>query len=397
MDQRYNDGCDAGPVQQESMSHGLLSAPHMLYNVFLHLPQQDLLLIQRVCRVWRGVITSSRVLQAALFLQPPVNAAVNESVRMNPLLVSRFPAFFDNKPDHMNLNPTAHCMGPYFTTHWAESIHPWARFSPKNDHLDGDCSFSRIFYPSPSEASALDELFLHRSSFHDSPSDNSPFNDLPSDDAEDPIVSVSDPLVGVPEHLDTDRTAAYRQPEASWRRMLPCIPPPVELQARYQTNSWPRAGTVRRLRFDIEDDSRRDECERRWVTFGLVYDVFEAAWFRSKPSAVSRWQFDWTFHDHRPQMQVLSFDDTYSHAATVEEMHNSEMYGDREELRDCLPDTPIGGTGRVLIMFSKYSKKEQKSADGRKRFRADLELQRLDENAIDWDEVIPYEIENDTS
>jgi hypothetical protein len=48
-------------------------------------------------------------------------------------------------------------------------------------------------------------------------------------------------------------------------------------------------------------------------------------------------------------------------------------------------------------MFSKYSKKEQKSADGRKRFRADLELQRLDENAIDWDEVIPYEIENDTS
>ncbi|KAF1819041.1 uncharacterized protein K489DRAFT_298899, partial [Dissoconium aciculare CBS 342.82] len=268
-----------------------LSAPHMLCNVFLHLPQQDLLLIQRVCRVWRGVITSSRVLQAALFLQPPVNAAVNESVRMNPLLVSRFPAFFDNKPDHMNVNPTAHCMGPYFTTHWAESIHPWARFSPKNDHLD------------------------------------------------------------VPEHLDTDRTAAYRQPEASWRRMLPCIPPPVELQARYQTNSWPRAGTVRRLGFDIEDDSRRDECERRWLTFGLVYDVFEAAWFRSQPSAVSRWQFDWTFHDHRPQMQVLSFDDTYSHAATVEEMHNSEMYGDREELRDCLPDTPIGGTGRVLIMF----------------------------------------------
>jgi hypothetical protein len=128
MEQRCDDSCDDNSVQQEQIiSHALLSAPYMLYNVFLHLPQQDLLLIQRVGRVWHGVITSSRVLQAALFLQPPVDAAVDEPVRMNPLLLSRFPAFFDNEPGYQDFRPpTGHNLGPYYTTHWAERIRPWA-------------------------------------------------------------------------------------------------------------------------------------------------------------------------------------------------------------------------------------------------------------------------------
>jgi hypothetical protein len=59
------------------------------------------------------------------------------------------------------------------------------------------------------------------------------------DNAKDPNALTPKPLIGLvgdSEHLDTDRTAAYRQPEASWRRMLPCIPPPVRLQVQYQTN-----------------------------------------------------------------------------------------------------------------------------------------------------------------
>jgi hypothetical protein len=60
------------------MNHDPLSTLHMLYAVFSYLPQQDLLLIQRFCRVWREVITSNRVLQAALFLHPLVDDKVNE-------------------------------------------------------------------------------------------------------------------------------------------------------------------------------------------------------------------------------------------------------------------------------------------------------------------------------
>lgn len=93
MEQR----CDHGPVQQEITSYALLSAPHILYAVFLYLPQQDLLLIQRVCRVCRQMVTSSRVLQAALCFQPLVNATtgdtLNASVRMNTLLLSRLRHF----------------------------------------------------------------------------------------------------------------------------------------------------------------------------------------------------------------------------------------------------------------------------------------------------------------
>jgi hypothetical protein len=157
MEQRCDDGCNDGPVQQES--HALLSAPHMLYNIFLYLPQQDLLLIQRVCRVWRGVITSSRVLQAALFLQPPVIVAVDESVRMNPLLLSRFPAFFDNYPGYQeDDSPTTHHMGPYYTTHWAESIRPWAQFV--RDGSQEECSQPSAL--SDDESSRSIRFQLHR-------------------------------------------------------------------------------------------------------------------------------------------------------------------------------------------------------------------------------------------
>jgi hypothetical protein len=59
-------------------------------------------------------------------------------------------------------------------------------------------------------------------------------------------------------------------------------------------------------------------------------------------------------------------------------------------MRDYLPDIPIGGAGRVLLLFRKGSEDDQLLADSVKRFRADLELQRLDGNAIEWAEVIDY-------
>jgi hypothetical protein len=157
----------------------------MLYNVFLHLPQQDLLLIQRVCRVWREVITSSRVLQAALFLQPLPNAVAGEPVRMNPLLLSRFPAFFENNPTyHIHKPSTVHNMGPYYTTHWAKSIRPWGQFI--RGEFQEECSLPLT--------SLDDESFR---------------------EDEDPIVSLPESIVSIPEHLDPYLTAAYRQPEAS--------------------------------------------------------------------------------------------------------------------------------------------------------------------------------------
>jgi hypothetical protein len=359
MEQRHDDG----PVQQEIKSHVLLSAPYILYAVLLHLPQQDLLLIQQVCRIWREVITSSRVLQAALFFQPRVNAVVgetsNEAVRINPLLLSRFPAFFDDIPGYVYLTPTAHVMGPYYTTHRAESVRPWAQFV-----LDDDPS---------------------------------------SDDAanEDPFLSVPDSLIGVPEHLD--RTAAFRRPEASWRRMLSCLPPPAELQVQYGTSSLrPRAGTVRRLRFDNlddrhasspEDGSRRDECERRWLTFGLVYDIFEAAWFRDQPLSVGRWQFDWTFQDLPPRTSDdVPDDDEIFLMPSARDPRNRLMYGERYSLRNCFPNIPIGGPGRVLILLTGYAN-DQDLRVSQKRFRADFELQPLAGNAIELDEVMSYEIQ----
>jgi hypothetical protein len=175
--------------------------------------------------------------------------------------------------------------------------------------------------------------------------------------------------------------------------MLPCIPPPVELQVRYQTRTWlPRAGTLRRFRFDISDDphaaSSGDNTRRRWLTFGLVYDIFEAAWFRNQSSAVSSWQFDWTFQDIRPRMPDPATRRPLE-PPTMEERIISHLYRDREAMQGHLPDTPIGDTGRLLFLFRKFSGKEQDSADSVKRFRADLELQRLD--PTERDEVISYE------
>jgi hypothetical protein len=249
-------------------------------------------------------------------------------------------------------------MGPYYTTHWAESIRPWVQF-------------------------------IRRGKQHDAAAN------------EDSVRSVPDSLVGLPEQLDPDRTAAYRHPEASWRRMLTCVPPPAELQVRYQSSSALRgAGTIHRLCFDIanngqtssaEDNSRREEREPRWLTFGLLYDIFEAAWFRSQPSGICAWQFDWTFQDIRPRMQDFAARGLVS--PTVEEIKNSYRYGEREALRNCLRDTPIGGTGRVLILTRDCPKAYQGSAYCNKRFRAAFELQRLDGNAIKWDEVIPYNLE----
>jgi hypothetical protein len=53
------------------------------------LPTRDLLLAQRVCRLWRDIILASPVLQQKLFMQPvPAHHAL---IRTNPLLDSILP------------------------------------------------------------------------------------------------------------------------------------------------------------------------------------------------------------------------------------------------------------------------------------------------------------------
>lgn len=89
----------------------------ILIEIFLHLSQQDLLLIQRTCRRWRSLISDSRILQQALFLCPSFETPLPHP-EWNPLLKSKFPSFFDGsrtKPIRAGL----HSLGPWDRCDWA--------------------------------------------------------------------------------------------------------------------------------------------------------------------------------------------------------------------------------------------------------------------------------------
>lgn len=171
------------------MAHSALFAPDVLHEIFLRLPQQDLLLLQRVCRMWRDIVSGSNALQAALFLQPDAERSTqrptDSEVVLNPLPRSRFPSFFE--PSSTAPPRLALVLGPWFDSHWAESLR-----SP----------------PPSAEAT--------------------------SDSAAAPFAVRLSRNARYPE-LDQQRSAAYRRPSASWRRMISCRPAPRELQV---IHSW---------------------------------------------------------------------------------------------------------------------------------------------------------------
>lgn len=328
-----------------------ITTPYILHYILLHLPQQDLLLVQRVCRTWRDVISSSKVLQAALFLypEPAKRARSDASFELNPLLQSRFPSFFD--ADRVRAGNPAHEIGPWFHSHWAENIHPWPR--------------NRDYGP-----------------------------------------------VRTPRHfqspeLDPRRTAAYKYPKASWRRMIPCMPPPIELQVSFEFGKLgprtapplPTLHTLRCLTFSNEippnkgtssalQDGVDEEWRQPWLMFGLLYDIIEAAWFQSIPTPVSVAQFDYTFQETRPYIWKPNSAPGHSSRPTPEERKTRLQYGKREKLRDLLPDKKIGGPGRIFVNLLGYESEDNRE----KRYSGQFEVEKRAIQHLIWDEEIDYEI-----
>ena len=105
----------------------VLEQPPLLFEILQHLPQHDLLLAQRICRTWRHVISSTNTLQIVLFFRPDFDtparaddAAGNTCplMQLNPLLQSRFPAFFDQDLHTSSNFRDPHHLGPWILTHW---------------------------------------------------------------------------------------------------------------------------------------------------------------------------------------------------------------------------------------------------------------------------------------
>lgn len=55
---------------RRSVTEAVFLTTELLENILRHLPMKDLLLVQRVCRKWRAVITSNKELQQALYFIP---------------------------------------------------------------------------------------------------------------------------------------------------------------------------------------------------------------------------------------------------------------------------------------------------------------------------------------
>ncbi|KAL6904501.1 hypothetical protein GGI43DRAFT_397347 [Trichoderma evansii] len=323
-----------------------ITTPHILHHIFLFLPQQDLLLVQRVCRTWYKVISSSKILLAALFLcpEPANNAYSNGSFELNPLLQSRFPSFFGSDLLAEPLKRSEHGIGPWLHSHWTENMQPW----PESQN-------------------------------HRPPS---------------PI-------------LDPRRVAAYKYPKASWRRMIPCMPPAIELQINFECRKPASSErnrpidvfyTLRSLKFSNEiesnggasalQDSADEHLRQPWLTFGLLHDIVEAFWFKSIPTTSSEAQFDYSFQETRPYRDLRVMPGKEVIWPTPEERTAIGRYGKREKLRDIFPEKKIGGAGRILVHLTEYELKGIRKKQYRGKFRVDTgAVQRLK-----WDEEIDYKI-----
>jgi F-box-like len=259
----------------------VLLAPDILYEVFLHLPQQDLLMIQRVCRTWHSIIISSTRLQAALFfpgiggnlgkrIPSQVSQSASQAWEVNPLLQERFPAFFDHECQIRDLRFVENTLGPWNSTDW---------FRGKS---------------------------------------RTPFRK--------------------PKLKDIQRMAAYARAEASWRRMIPFRPLPDELQVRTVTSDRsPRRlsnGTLKCLKFSNET-SGNSALPYSWLTFGILYDIVEEAWFRGSPFTVGSVQFDHPYLiPESCEVLPIGFENLI-------------------ELRAALPKKRIGGSTCVLVHFNR--------------------------------------------
>ncbi|KAJ2982000.1 hypothetical protein NQ176_g1667 [Zarea fungicola] len=299
-------------LQPATRPHRALSEPFILHEIFLRIPQQDLLLTQRVCRAWRELISTSRALQAELFFQPDAEKSsrrqTNGQVILNPLLSLRFPSFFEL----YSISPTG--IGPWFDTHWAESIRPRFINTGNRCHLG---------FPPPKPA---------------------PYP-----------------------KLDPQRSAAYRRHGASWRRMIPCRPAPTELQVSFhrhrgRVDSIANDATLYKMTFTNECSTACDGYAATetseglhscMLTFALIYDIVEAAYFQGIPFLASTVQFDYTFQDACPPLPTFPpwEPGLPRRRPTPEEMLVLRRFTYRKRLREELPNEKIGGQGKVLLLL----------------------------------------------
>lgn len=311
------------------MPHPALFAPDILLDIFLRLPQQDLLLVQRVCRMWHEFISDSHALQVALFFQPDADTSTqrpsDNEVVLNPLLRARFPSFFELS----SRVPRQHAwlLGPWFDSHWAESLHS-----------------------SPSSADANPD------------SAGAPSTVGESRDARYP-------------ELDQQRSDAYRRRGASWRRMIPCRPAPRQLQVqqhrrRVGPRSAARHATFYKMDFENcggggaashDGDSAAAEASGsvhvRHLTFGLIYDVADSTFFHRIPYPAYSITFDYSFKDRVSSLPMLpAFVSGPSQTRmTVEERlkgTKAQGYSAPEQLQKELQEGKLGGNGTLVMHLS---------------------------------------------
>ncbi|KAL7905473.1 hypothetical protein GGI35DRAFT_460788 [Trichoderma velutinum] len=206
-------------------------------------------------------------------------------------------------------------------------------------------------------------------------------------------------FVKTPE-LDPRRVAAYRYPKASWRRMIPCMPPPIELQVSYEyrTLAKTRLYTLRCLKFSNEtppnkaesvlQDSVDGELRLPWLTFGLLHDIVEGGWFRGIPTPVGSARFDYSFQETRPYIWKQSGILGQASQPTPEELTTIRRYGRREKLRDILPEKKIGGPGRILVLLTGGERRKNL----KKKFRGQFEVDKRIIEQLKWDEEIDYKL-----
>lgn len=81
---------------------------------------------------------------------------------------------------------------------------------------------------------------------------------------------------------ERERQAKFMRPEASWRRMIPCWPPPTELLINMLYDHTHESKLLRR-RFSNTSQEHSPAGRPPWLTFGLIHDIVENAWFQHKP------------------------------------------------------------------------------------------------------------------
>lgn len=80
-----------------------------------------------------------------------------------------------------------------------------------------------------------------------------------------------------------------KHPTASWRRMIPCLPPPDQLLVNVLGEE---KGTIFRLNFSNQNVQNMRPSHPPWLTFGVLYDIVECAWHQANPWRLHCVRFD---------------------------------------------------------------------------------------------------------